>query len=68
MWLLKLLFALGGAWNTFFAVLALTRGYDTYLFAHRLDRRRDPIAFWFYSIFCRGVSGILLLGGALFFL
>ncbi len=51
---------LGGLWNTFFAARALGRGFDT-MFGQRFDRERDPAAFWFYSIFCRGGSALLLL-------
>jgi lipid-A-disaccharide synthase-like uncharacterized protein len=65
--LLKILFALGGAWNTFFAVRALLRGCDRWMFIQRIDRNQAPFAFWFYSIFCRGVSGLGLLALAFFY-
>ena len=42
----------GGLWNTFFAVQALRRGYDT-MYGHRFDRQREPFSFWFYSILGR---------------
>jgi hypothetical protein len=31
------------------------------MYGQHFDRQRDPTTFWFYSIFCRGGSGFLLL-------
>ena len=62
--LLKALFVTAGAWNAFLALRALVRGYDRWMFIQRIDRQDAPFAFWFYSIFCRGVGGIALVAVA----
>jgi len=59
MWFYILAF-LGGLLNTFWTIRALRRGYDIILW-QRDERRTEPFSFWFYSTFCRGAAGLMLL-------